>query len=41
VVAERADGGGALMRLRIPTIPLGPGESAVDIAPARPREPVP
>jgi two-component system sensor histidine kinase MprB len=40
VVAERAEGGGALMRLRIPTIPLAPGETAADAAPARPREPV-
>jgi two-component system, OmpR family, sensor histidine kinase MprB len=39
VRAERAEGGGALLRLRIPSIPLEPGE-VPEIASARPRAPV-
>ena len=40
VLVERADGGGTRMRLRIPAVPLSPGEAAEDGGAARAREPV-
>ncbi len=40
VLVERADGGGTRMRLRIPAVPLSPGEAAEDGGAARAPEPV-
>jgi two-component system sensor histidine kinase MprB len=40
VIAERAEGGGARMRLRIPAVPLAPGQLEDAVAIERARQPV-